>query len=408
MKHLCRDSGQYGLNVSADMYTTSGTRLIRTSDIAADGSLKAAGAGVYIDGSLEPRHQLRQGDILLSRSGTLGRSFLVSEKSDGQTFAGFLIRFRPTDRVDPRFLHYATQSKTFQGIVHSEAVSSTIQNFNAERYANIPMRAPTHSEQQRIADFLDAETARIDRLSVLRSEQLTLIRESLITESAHLSGRTMVNSAHGLKEHVVQLRRATSAVQTGITPADLRASVDDVAHDDLPWYTPAAIDEWMSIAKAEKVTRGGSGIPIFPSGSVIVTGIGESLGKVGYLPHAATGNQQLTSLSPSSGVNGRFIAWQLRAAEKELREWAQYSRIRIINNDTLKSFPIYLPPRTKQDSAVRILDSGLSQVQKAEAAISRFQRVANERRQALITAAVTGQFDVSTASGRNVSDGVHA
>lgn len=31
-----------------------------------------------------------------------------------------------------------------------------------------------------------------------------------------------------------------------------------------------------------------------------------------------------------------------------------------------------------------------------------------ERRQALITAAVTGQFDVSTASGRNVTDGVTA
>jgi type I restriction enzyme S subunit len=31
-----------------------------------------------------------------------------------------------------------------------------------------------------------------------------------------------------------------------------------------------------------------------------------------------------------------------------------------------------------------------------------------ERRQALITAAVTGQFDVSTASGRNVTDGVSA
>ncbi|RDD89791.1 hypothetical protein DVZ84_07040 [Streptomyces parvulus] len=31
-----------------------------------------------------------------------------------------------------------------------------------------------------------------------------------------------------------------------------------------------------------------------------------------------------------------------------------------------------------------------------------------ERRQALITAAVTGQFDVTTASGRNVTDGVTA
>ncbi|MFJ1943116.1 hypothetical protein ACIODZ_20085 [[Kitasatospora] papulosa] len=40
--------------------------------------------------------------------------------------------------------------------------------------------------------------------------------------------------------------------------------------------------------------------------------------------------------------------------------------------------------------------------------MSRQLDLLTERRQALITAAVTGQFDVSTASGRNVTDGVHA
>jgi type I restriction enzyme S subunit len=43
--------------------------------------------------------------------------------------------------------------------------------------------------------------------------------------------------------------------------------------------------------------------------------------------------------------------------------------------------------------------------------ISRCRRqvaLLTERRQALITAAVTGQFDISTASGRNVTEGVTA
>lgn len=166
------------------------------------------------------------------------------------------------------------------------------------------------------------------------------------------------------------------------------------------------IDGWLSVNDANKITRKGGDVPIFPAGSVIVTGIGESLGKVGYLPHTATGNQQLTALSPKENVSAKYIAWQLWAAQKEMREWAQYSRIRIINNDTLKAFPIFLPPRPQQDAAVSTLDSHLAKVQKLEAATTKFLRLANERRQALITAAVTGQFDVSTASGRNVTDGV--
>ncbi|MFJ2514182.1 hypothetical protein ACIPEL_13735 [Streptomyces griseoviridis] len=177
LKHLCMDTGQYGLNVSADQYSQSGVRLIRTSDIASGGSLSAPEDGVHVDVVVEPRHRLRPGDVLLSRSGTLGRSFLVPCAANGQPFAGFLIRFPPRSDVDPHFIYYATQSLPFQEVVHSEAVASTIQNFNAERYSNIALRAPEAAEQHRIADFLGAETARIDKLVLLRSKQSAVIRE---------------------------------------------------------------------------------------------------------------------------------------------------------------------------------------------------------------------------------------
>ncbi|KUO05841.1 hypothetical protein AQJ67_03205 [Streptomyces caeruleatus] len=44
--------------------------------------------------------------------------------------------------------------------------------------------------------------------------------------------------------------------------------------------------------------------------------------------------------------------------------------------------------------------------QRLECTLRRQITTLTERRQALITAAVTGQFDVSTASGRNVTEGV--
>lgn len=49
---------------------------------------------------------------------------------------------------------------------------------------------------------------------------------------------------------------------------------------------------------------------------------------------------------------------------------------------------------------IRNHQTSLGQALKAQ------EKLLTERRQALITAAVTGQFDVSTASGRNVTDGV--
>ncbi|MFJ2514183.1 hypothetical protein ACIPEL_13730 [Streptomyces griseoviridis] len=75
----------------------------------------------------------------------------------------------------------------------------------------------------------------------------------------------------------------------------------------------------MSIATAEKATHR-DGAPLFLAGSVVITGIGESLGKVAHLNHVATGNQQLTAITPQIGVSGRFIAWRLWATEQEIRE----------------------------------------------------------------------------------------
>ncbi|MFE2696326.1 restriction endonuclease subunit S [Streptomyces mirabilis] len=357
---------------------------------------------------------LRPGDVLITEgSGSLravGASAVWRGEIDGVVcFQNTLLRLRPRDdRADGRFLEWWARSAFGSGVFASVASGANIYHISAERVRALPIELPPLEEQRRIADFLDAETARIDKLVRLRSEQSTLIGEGIAAEAVDLTGRSHIRRGGGTTENMVQLRRAAMSTQTGSTPADLHELSDGSAPEgNLPWYTPAAINSWMSIATAEKATHR-DGAPLFPAGSVVITGIGESLGKVAYLNHVATGNQQLTAITPQVGVSGRFMAWQLWAAEQEIREWAQYSRIRIINNDSLKSFPIYLPSRAEQDTVVRTLDSHMVRVRQITDAFLRFQRLADERRQALITAAVTGQFDVSTASGRNVPDGVSA
>ncbi|MFD7378690.1 restriction endonuclease subunit S [Streptomyces mirabilis] len=357
---------------------------------------------------------LRPGDVLITEgSGSIsavGASAVWRGEIDGVVcFQNTLLRLRPRDdRADGRFLEWWARSAFGSGVFASVASGANIYHISAERVRALPIELPPLEEQRRIADFLDAETARIDKLVRLRSEQSALIGEGIAAEAVELTGRSHIRRGGGTTENMVQLRRAAMSTQTGSTPADLHDLADGSAPEgNLPWYTPAAIDSWMSIATAEKATHR-DGAPLFSAGSVLITGIGESLGKVAYLNHVATGNQQLTAITPRVGVSGRFMAWQLWAAEQEIREWAQYSRIRIINNDSLKSFPIYLPSRAEQDTVVRTLDSHMVRIRQITDAFLRFQRLANERRQALITAAVTGQFDVSTASGRNVTDGVSA
>lgn len=126
----------------------------------------------------------------------------------------------------------------------------------------------------------------------------------------------------------------------------------------------------------------------------MIVGIGESLGKVADLDHEATGNQQLTMIKVSSSADRRYVLWRLYAAYEEIRAWAQYSRVRILNNEVLKSFKIPFPSLAEQVTKREALDHRLAEFIEFRDVAAHFSRLANERRQALITAAVTGGITV--------------
>src|ERR1035437_1458913 len=81
LKRLCSRSALYGANVGANSYSATGVRFRRTTDITEDGQLRTG--GVFLPEELVHDFLLTSGDVLISRSGTIGRSFLYDSKSHG-------------------------------------------------------------------------------------------------------------------------------------------------------------------------------------------------------------------------------------------------------------------------------------------------------------------------------------
>lgn len=408
LKHLCVDSGTYGLNISSDHYSATGTRLVRTSDIAADGSLKDSESGVYVDVPIEARHRLHPGDILLSRSGTLGRSFLVPEQAQGHTFAGFLVRFRPQAEVEPRFLHYATQSAGFQGTVHSEAVASTIQNFNAERYANIAMRIPALEEQRRIADFLDTETARLELLAVAMQRQDNLLKHHRLRVLDSLGGSaTQPNRARlgYLSLFVTSGSRGWSEYVADSGELFFRSAN---LHSDRiqPKLANAA---YVQIPDSEAIEGQRARIK---AGDVLIGITGANAGWVCLADEAiASGyvSQHVCLVRPdSSRLNSVWLA--LLAASPSVQ--SAFMRSQYGGSKTQLSLPdvrairVPLLPVERQAQEALSAERRIESLDRQRALRQRQLQLLTERRQALITAAVTGRFDVTTASGSNVVEGV--
>ena len=175
---------QYGLNISSDFYVQQGIRFIRTTDITDGGDL--IDKGVYLETeSVEKIYLTQPNDFFISRSGTLGRTYL--HQSDKKyAYGGYLVRFNFGCSVKSRFIFYFTKSQCFEHWIALNTVQSTIGNVNGQKYANLEIPLPSFCEQTQIVNFLDRKTRQIDELIHIKERQVELLyeyRASLINQT---------------------------------------------------------------------------------------------------------------------------------------------------------------------------------------------------------------------------------
>ncbi|OOH72421.1 restriction endonuclease subunit S [Leptospirillum ferriphilum] len=143
----------------------------------------------FVD-SVEDSLYLQNGDLLFNRTNSLdlvGKVGLFEENRTFKTvsFASYLVRLRPNNRANSKYLDYLLNIPSFLSEARSNAIPSIGQaNLNPTRYSHLLVAVPPLEEQQNINDLLDQETSRIDTLI---SESRTFIdllkeyRSSLIT-----------------------------------------------------------------------------------------------------------------------------------------------------------------------------------------------------------------------------------
>jgi len=178
LKHICSKSAIYGANIESDEYLPDGVRFIRTTDITEDGELTPFSEGVFINPDLARGYILEDGDVLFSRSGTLGRCFIYSKEKFGKcAYAGYLVKFKVNSKNNPYFIYYFSKSKSFDAWMETVVIESTIGNINGQKYGNLYLATPPIAEQNHITSFLDKKTAEIDALIVRDRRLIDLLRE---------------------------------------------------------------------------------------------------------------------------------------------------------------------------------------------------------------------------------------
>lgn len=295
-----------------------------------------------------------------------------------------------------------------QQIRKLSSTTTGLQNLSAALIGELEIPSPPLEEQRPIADFLDAETARIDQLTLKRRQMrslLTLKRERVIESTLGLERAQTTDGLVPLKYLVadvtvgIVITPAKWYVEAGGTPAlrGLNVKPGFISTSDLVQISAEGHAE-------NRKSR-------LNTGDVVVVRTGQA-GAAAVVPAEMDGANciDLIVVRPGRKLSPRYLQYVLNSdyASARVKEHSVGSIQAHFNVGAMKQIPIPSIPRTEQEEIVRLLDIRVGALDLLHRKLDHQEQLLTERRQALITAAVTGQFDVTTASGRNVTDGVSA
>ena len=139
------------------------------------------------------RYALRPGDVLVTEgSGSLssvGATSVWSGELPGTVcFQNTLLRLRPRSSVSGRFLAWWCRYAFDDGLLAGIATGANIYHLAAERLRSLPVTYVQPEAQRAIADYLDAETARIDALIAKKRQLARLLGQRFRDRVRHLMG----------------------------------------------------------------------------------------------------------------------------------------------------------------------------------------------------------------------------
>jgi type I restriction enzyme, S subunit len=367
------------------------------------------------------RRIVRDGDTIVSTVRTYLRSIAAIKKPPVNLIVstGFAV-IRPRV-VEPVFLSYTLREAGFIDTIVARSVGVSYPAINASEIGTIPIPVPSPDEQPAIADFLDRETAKIDALIEKKQaliEKLKEKRSALISRTVTRglppdAARAARLDPHPPTKHsgldwlgdiparwnVKSLKRACTLIKDGTHLPPARQS------DGIPLLSVRNVvgDTFMFLADDSMISeddyRELCRSFVVKENDILLAIVGATLGKVAIVPRMEPFHIQ-RSLAVfrcrEKEAAPRFLAAWFRSSGFQNLLWVSvaFSAQPGIYLGTLREFPFLAPPLFEQVAIADYLDQEMAKLDsltdKVEAAIERLQ----ERRTALITAAVTGKIDV--------------
>lgn len=315
--------------------------------------------------------------------------------------SGHYICFRPTHEEDSRYLNWLLRSVPYatEYARLSRGVRPGQAEIDNDELRGLPVYLPGLAEQRRIADFLDDQVGKIGRAASLAASIPALARERLLS--------TLADELDEASGPTVPLRSLSSRITSGPRGwGDLVSEVGTpfIRIGNLPADGIGILDQDVQFVDAPRgLERERTRLC---DGDVLIS-ITAALGLVGVVDQAwmvgANVSQHVALVRPRPTLCvAHWLGWALQSPRRrDLLSAAGYGGTKVgLGLAEIGAIRIPAWDRQRQELCAARLKLAEIEYRGAVAAAERLQQLFAERKRALITACVTGEFDVTTAGNR--------
>jgi type I restriction enzyme S subunit len=354
---------------------------------------------------------LPAGTVMLSRTASVGFSAIMGcDMATTQDFANWVCG----PRLKPEFLLASLHAMS--GEFRRLMMGSTHQTIYMPDIAKLAISLPPVQEQEAIVSFLDRETAKIDDLVAEQQRLIELLQEKrqavishAVTKGLDPSAPMKDSGVEWLGEvpahwNVSTLGNIAELIQTGPFGSQLHAH--DYIEGGVPVVNPSHIQDGIIIADqhctVDEQTRDRLSTFMLESGDIIVGRRGE-MGRcavvreeeVGWL----CGTGSLFVRLSSRGLP-EFVCAAIRTdrVREALKLSSVGSTMDNLNEKALANCRFALPPLKEQAAICEHLNGISKKIDDLIGDAAASTALLQERRAALISAAVTGKIDVRNSA----------
>jgi type I restriction enzyme S subunit len=353
--------------------------------------------------------QPRRDDILLAKAASTGKIARVKTDIEFNIWSPLAVIRLDTSRSIPAFVEYVLQSPESQAQVEMLCTANTQKNISMDDIPLIAFALPPRDIQSAIVTFLQRETAKIDALIEEQRRLIELLKEKRQAVISHAVTKGL-NPDAPMKDsgvewlgkvpvewEVVGLTKYLSSIvdYRGRTPTKVDDGVFLVTAKNIRSgrIDYEASQEYIAIAEYEDVMR--RGVPQI--GDVLFT-TEAPLGQAALVDRTdvALAQRIIKFRATPDRLAAEFLLFWILGSHCQfnLEQLATGSTAQGIKGSKVVQVRLCLPPLSQQKEIASFLDVHLARLDVLLMESDNAIRFLQERRSALISAAVTGKIDV--------------